>query len=100
MSALLMTEPLSGLLKDLAYRDVNDLIRDTVITEILAKISNFRQEVAYFEQKYSQIFGAFQAAYESGPEDFAQYDDLLAWEFAQQGYDFWQKRLADARHVL
>ena len=26
-------------------------------------------------------------------EDFEKYDDLMTWEFAQQGRDYWNKKL-------
>ena len=70
------------------------------MTEILCKISDFTQEIEHFQQKYEQRFQEFKTAYESGDEDFEQYDDLMAWEFAEQGQDYWKKRLENAKDVL
>jgi hypothetical protein len=32
-------------------------------------------------------------ACETSDEDFAKYDDLMTWEFAQQGKEYWEKHL-------
>ena len=42
----------------------------------------------------------FKKEYESGAEDYEKYDDLMAWEFAQQGKEYWEKKLEELKSVL
>ncbi|MBC8525932.1 MAG: hypothetical protein ISS28_00440 [Candidatus Cloacimonetes bacterium] len=89
-----------NLLKDLAITDVSRIIRDTLLTEILCKISDFSDEVKHFEEKYGKNLSDFIKEYESNDEDFEKYDDLMAWEFAQQGKQYWETKLKEAKSVL
>ena len=91
---------LDSLLKELAVRDVSQLIRDSLITEILSRLSDFSAEVKNFEEKYRKSFGEFSKEYEANEEDFKKHDDLMAWEFALQGKQYWEKMLKDAKRVL
>ena len=92
MSTMTIAEPLQHLLQEFTIKNPLDIIKDYLVTEILCKISDFTQEVRHFEE--------FEAAYHAGDEDFARYDDLMAWEFAQQGKAYWEKRLEGMKHVL
>jgi hypothetical protein len=51
------------------------------------------QEVKQFEAKYLMDFASFQQMVEtrSNAEDFEQEDDLMAWKFAQDAADYWQR---------
>lgn len=100
MKAVSKSAVFKNLLKDLAITDVSKIIRDTLITEILCKISDFSDEVKHFEEKYSKSLSDFIKEYESNDEDFEKYDDLMAWEFAQQGKQYWENKLKEAKSVL
>ncbi len=100
MQVIEKNEALNNLLKELAIGDISELIRDSLITEILCKISGFSDEVKHFEEKYSKSFFEFNKEYEVGEEDFKKYDDLMAWEFAQQGKQYWETKLEEAKSVL
>lgn len=100
MTTVTLAEPLQNILHEFTITNPLDIIKDYVMTEILCKISDFTQEVTYFETKYGQRFQEFEAAYNAGPENFARYDDLMAWEFAEQGKAYWGKRLEGISHVL
>ncbi len=91
---------INSLLKELAIRDVSQLIKDSLITEILSRLSDFTTEVKHFEEKYQKRFTEFKKDYESNEEDFKKYDDLMAWEFALQGKKYWEKKLKEAKRVL
>ena len=93
MSAVMLNETLYQTMHDLAIYNVADIVTDYLVTEILAKISDFSQEVEHFQTKYHQSLDTFETQYESGAEDFERYDDLMAWEFAQQGKIYWEQRL-------
>ncbi len=100
MSTITLAEPVNNLLKELTITNARDIIKDYIMTEILCKISDFSQESRHFQQKYGQCFQEFKIAYETGAEDFEQYDDLMAWEFAEQGKEYWEKRLEIVKDVL
>ena len=91
---------INSLLKELAVRDVSQLIKDSLITEILSRISDFSQEVEHYEAKYHKRFDQFRKEYETNEEDFKKYDDLMAWEFALQGKQYWEKKFKEAKRVL
>ncbi len=96
MQTIVQDKVLNNLLKELDIRDISELIRDSLATEILCKISGFAEEVTHFEGKYGKNFSEFNEAYESGDEDFEEYDELMAWQFAQQGKDYWESKLEEA----
>lgn len=100
MQTIVENEALNVLLKELAIGNVSELIRDSLVTEILCKISDFSEEVKHFEEKYGKSVSEFNKEYEEGEEDFEKYDDLMAWEFAQQGKQYWETKLEEAKSVL
>jgi hypothetical protein len=100
MEALAKNETLNNLLKELSFRDFSELIKDSLITEVLCKISDYSAEVKHLEEKYSKNFAEFNKEYEANEEDFEKYDDLMAWEFAQQGKEYWEAKLKELKSVL
>jgi len=100
MATMTLTEPLQNILQEFTISNPLDIIKDYLMTEILCKISDFTQEVEHFQAKYGQRFQEFETAYNASEEDFARYDDLMAWKFAQQGKTYWEKRLEGIKHVL
>ncbi len=100
MQTIAKDETLNSLLKELAIKDISELVRDSLITEILCKISDFSDEVKHFEGKYLKTFSEFSKEYEGGEEDFEKYDDLMAWQFAQEGKEYWEAKLEEAKSVL
>jgi hypothetical protein len=38
--------------------------------------------------------------YEAGEEDFEKYDDLMEWEFAKEGKEYWQAKLKEKKEFL
>jgi hypothetical protein len=83
-------EAVKSLMKELAVADPSEIIRDSLVIEILCKVSDFSDEVKHFEEKYGKKFNEFNREYEAGEEDFEKYDDLMEWEFAQQGKSYWE----------
>lgn len=100
MQAVAQNETLNNLLKELAIRDITELVRDSLVTEILCKISGFADEVNHFEEKYGKKFAEANKEYEVSEEDFEKYDNLMAWEFAEQGKQYWEAKLEEAKSVL
>jgi hypothetical protein len=79
---------------------LKSLIEDVLATKILARISDFSDEVANFESKYGKEYKAATNDFEESEENFQKYDDLMAWRFAQEGKDYWQNRLKDLGDAL
>ncbi len=100
MKTLTINEKLNKMIQELEFKDVKELIRDSLVTGILCRISNFSEEVECFEKKYGKNFTEFNKEYEIGEEEFEKYDDLMAWEFAQQGKEYWEKKLEELKSVL
>lgn len=100
MLAYAKKEAVKSLMKELAVADASEIIRDSLLTEILCKVSDFSDEVKHFEEKYGKQFDEFNMEYESNEEDFEKYDDLMEWEFAQQGKIYWESKLKEAKSVL
>ncbi len=100
MSTLTLNEKIDALIRELDFKDVKGLIKDSLVTEILCRISSFAEEIEGFEKKYGTNLEEFKRQYESREEDFEKYDDLMAWEFAQQGKEYWEKKLKELESVL
>ncbi|MDA8105710.1 MAG: hypothetical protein M0Z71_10055 [Nitrospiraceae bacterium] len=100
MKTLEIDDKLDKLIQELEFKDAKDVLKDSLITEILHRISRFSDDVERFEKKYGKAFSEFRKEYESGSEDYEKYDDLMAWEFAVQGRDYWSKKLEELKSVL
>ena len=100
MSAVTVAEPLQRVLRELHIKNAAEIIQDYAMTESLCKISNYSQETISFQEKYGHPLADVKAAYESGKENFEHYDDLMEWEFAVQGQEYWKKQLEKLKHVL
>jgi hypothetical protein len=100
MQELIANQKLNDILHELKFKDAKTLLKDSVVTEILCRISDFSQEVEYFEKKYGKSIVEFKTKYEQGEENFEQYDDLMAWEFAQEGKKYWEQKKEDFKRVL
>jgi single-stranded DNA-specific DHH superfamily exonuclease len=96
----LLEEKVKPILKDLNIGSIEEIIKDYLLTEILYKISQFKEEIEFFEQKYKKSFEELKKEYENSEEDFQIYDDLMAWEFAIEGFKYWNKRLEELKSVL
>jgi hypothetical protein len=100
MKTLEIDDRLDKLIQELEFKDAKDVLKDSLITEILHRISRVSDEMERFEKKYGKAFIEFKKEYESGTEDYEKYDDLMAWEFAVQGRDYWSKKLEELKSVL
>ena len=100
MDTLVIDEKLHNLIRELEFKDAKEVIKDSLITEILYRVLKFSEDVERFEKKYNKNLLEFKKEYEAGMEDFKKYDDLMTWEFAQQGKDYWNKKLEELKCVL
>ncbi|MDD2734417.1 MAG: hypothetical protein PHF56_10790 [Desulfuromonadaceae bacterium] len=93
-------ESIEQMAKELDFGGVKGLIEDVLATQILARISNFSQEVENFEVKYGKDYKSANNEFEESEENFRTFDDLMAWRFAQEGMEYWQNRLKELGDVL
>jgi len=100
MKALEIDDRLESLINELEFKDAKEVIKDSLFTEILYRISKFTDETKRFNDKYGKTLEEFKKKYESKAEDYEKYDDLMAWEFAQQGKEYWEKKLQELKSVL
>lgn len=100
MAILAYSENLEQIAKELDFGGVKGLIKDVLATQILARISNFSQEVENFEAKYGKDYKSANDGFEEAEEDFTKFDDLMAWRFAQEGKEYWESRLKELDDVL
>ncbi|MBI5528508.1 MAG: hypothetical protein HY897_19420 [Deltaproteobacteria bacterium] len=100
MRGMAARKKIDSLARELDFRDVNELVRDSLVNEISFRLAKFSGEIARLEKKYGKKLAGFKREYGSGKEDFERYDDLMAWEFAQQGKSHWEKRLGELKRVL
>jgi len=100
MNKLNINQQLKPYLDELNITDINCIVKDYLLTEVLFKISQFKERIEFFEKKYNKTFSEFSKEYKSSEENFEQYDDLMEWEFAVQGYKYWNKKLEEIRSVI
>ncbi len=90
----------NSLLRELNLGTMEEVVKDCLFTELLHKIASFRRQIDYFSRKYNAPFEKFKKEYENSEEDFKKYDDLMAWEFAIEGFNYWNKKLEELKSVL
>lgn len=100
METLIINDKINHLLQNLQFKDINDVLKDYLMTELLCKISNFNQQIDFFEKKYCKALQEVKTEYEKNEEKFEVYDDLMTWEFASQGKEYWQEKLDELKNVL
>lgn len=100
MTTITVNDSLEKLLHELSFQNSQEVIKEPLATEVLARIAAFKSEVKNFEQKYGRPFQEVKAEYEKEEEQFEVYDDLIAWEFAVEGLNYWQQKLEYIHRVL
>ena len=100
MATLAYSENIEQMAKELDFGGVKGLIKDVLATQILARISGFSEEVEGFEARYGEDYQTINNEFKKANENFKKFDDLMAWQFAQEGKEYWQGRLKELNDVL
>ncbi|RLD94426.1 MAG: hypothetical protein DRI93_03960 [Aquificota bacterium] len=100
MGTLVVSEEILEIIRELGFADIREVLVEHLMTEILCRISDFQQEASHFEDKYGRPFEEVKSQYEKGQEDFEFYDDLMAWQFAIEGLEYWKKRLEELKSAI
>jgi len=92
---------LLNILRELSFQNASELIKvkDYMLTELLYRLSNFSAEVQHFEKKYGISYLDFEKSYEQGEEHFERYDDLMSWQFAEEGKKYWSDKVEELKCV-
>jgi hypothetical protein len=100
MTTLAFSEHIEKIAIELDFGGIKSLIKDTLISKILARISDFSEEVEGFESRYGKDYQSVNHEFQKTDENFKIFDDLMAWRFAQEGKEYWQSRLKELNDVL
>ena len=100
MTTISINDSIEKLMHELSFENSNEVVKEPLATELLARIASFKSETNHFEEKYGNSFEEVKRDYEAGEEKFEVYDDLMAWQFAEEGLRYWKKKLEELRRVL
>lgn len=78
-------QKVTPVLREMGFADAKEFLKDQALLLLMGKISRYKTECAYFENKYSMSFENFAKKLENAKEeDFAQEEDFLDWRFARE----------------
>ncbi len=85
----------------LNYSNTDEVALNTVRLEARSNISQYRDEVEQFKDKYDMGFEEFKETLESkiNEEDFEEEEDLMEWKFAKDFLTYWKDRLESLEHA-
>ena len=83
----------------LRYSGIEEAGIDMLLLSAQAKYSEYLMENRQFENKYQTDFPSFQKMLDQqiGEENFEQEDDLMAWQFAFENFQYWKERTEDLK---
>ena len=100
MSTITISDSVDAIMRELSYQDTRQALKDSLTTEILARISSYKSEVMHFNERYGKPFDEIVKECRSKDEDFSLYDDIMAWEFAIEGMAYWENKLKELHRDL
>ena len=94
MATLNLNKKYASTLKALNY-NIEDAINEFLLLKLSGKIAEFTEDCSFYEKKYKTIFKAFEKKInnKSNDENFEEYDDYLAWKFAEESKRYYQNNL-------
>jgi len=89
MTAIKLNAP--NWIKELA--SPQELFMDSLLSVVLTKVHEYKNEEEYYENKYQIEFESFEKKLKSlKKEDFKKYDDYILWKGAHFLYKKWLQR--------
>ncbi len=87
------------ILQSLHYSSIEEAGFDMLLLSAQAKCSEYLMENQQFEKKYQTDFLSFQEMtnQQIGKEDFEQEDDLMAWRFAHENFQYWKEKTEELK---
>ena len=82
------------ILESLNY-NVNEAVNEFLLLKIYNKISEYKNELIYFSEKYKKSFKNFEIYINSieKSEDIDEYNDYLAWKFSFDSLNYYENQL-------
>ncbi|MBI4649527.1 MAG: hypothetical protein HY738_23735 [Bacteroidia bacterium] len=79
--------------------NVQDALGEFLLLKLSAKIAEFNQECHFFEKKYNCNFQDFGKKINDriNEENFEEYDDYLAWKFAEESRTHYVNNLSSIK---
>ncbi len=90
------------LLQSFQYESIDDAALDMLTLSAHSQYSIFKSDVERFKRKYKVSFSEFEKSVnqKDGRENFQQEDDLMAWKFAEDGLNFWIKKIEELENAF
>jgi len=93
--------PIHKILNDLKFENEKEALVDYSLISAMHKKSEFEEECNRFGQKYDMAFKEFEKkVIGAGEENLEEWDDYLAWKFAEDGREHWGKRISELKDAL
>jgi len=82
------------ILESLNY-NVDDAVNEFLLLKIYNKISEYKNELIYYSEKYKKNFKEFEKYINSieNSEDVDMYNDYLAWKFSFDSLNYFENQL-------
>ncbi|MEA1957258.1 MAG: hypothetical protein U9N01_02760 [Euryarchaeota archaeon] len=82
-----------AIFKEVGFSSLDGAVYSFAILLAKAKLSEFEEECGVFKRKYGD-FKRFKRKVEEGEkENFGEWDDYLAWRFAEEAREFWMREV-------
>ncbi|MEN8120113.1 MAG: hypothetical protein ABFS35_07190 [Bacteroidota bacterium] len=81
-------------LESLNY-NVNEAVSEFLLLKIHNKVSEYKNELLYYSEKYKKSFTKFEEYINSieNSENIDEYNDYLAWKFSFDSLDYYENQL-------
>ena len=81
--------------KEVGFSTLDDAVFSFAMLLAKTKLSEFEDECEIFKRKYGD-FERFKRKVEGGEkENFGEWDDYLAWRFAEDARNFWKREVRE-----
>jgi hypothetical protein len=89
-------------LRELGFPSPEAALGEITLLGAADRLAQFREECARFEKKHGMTFERFRRRVEKGRgrESFADEEDLMAWQFAREGVEYWTPRVDELRRAV
>jgi len=89
-------------LHQLGFASPDVALNEITLLSAANQLAQFREECARFEKKYRMSLAQLerQLKQRRGQESFALEEDLMAWQFAHDGVEYWAPRVEELRRAV
>lgn len=96
-----INKEVSNVLAECGFENTEKALIDFALSIAFSKKAEFEEECEMFENKYKMSFKEFEKKINKDKEEkFEEYDDYLAWKFAEKGKEHWQEKVRKLRNAV